>query len=126
MNTTNYIYYQYTPILMFLAFCIILALIIFGASYISATQLKDAEKMSAYECGFDPFNHQDVQNMLSIKFYLVGILFIIFDIEIVFLFPWIMTLSTLTSFGFWTMMCFLILLTIGFIYEWKKGALEWD
>jgi NADH-quinone oxidoreductase subunit A len=83
MYITNYLYYQYTPILFFLLICILLSLVIFGASYISASQLKDAEKMSAYECGFEPFNYKNVQNMLSIRFFLVGILFIIFDIELV-------------------------------------------
>jgi NADH-quinone oxidoreductase subunit A len=82
--------------------------------------------LSAYECGFDPFNYKDIQTILNIRFYLVGILFIIFDIEIIFLFPWVLTLSSLGFFGYWTMITFLFLLTVGFIYEWKKGALEWD
>jgi NADH-quinone oxidoreductase subunit A len=126
MYITNYLYYQYTPILFFLLICILLSLVIFGASYISASQLKDAEKMSAYECGFEPFNYKNVQNMLSIRFFLVGILFIIFDIELVFLFPWVMSLDVLTFFGVLTMIVFLFLLGIGLFYEYWKGALEWD
>lgn len=126
MNINNYLYSQYYPIFIFFLFCTVLAGIIFLASYVSATQLKDAEKMSAYECGFDPFNFQDIQNIVNIRFYLVGILFIIFDIEIVFLFPWVLTLNQLTQFGFWSSWIFLLLLTIGFIYEWKKGALDWE
>jgi NADH-quinone oxidoreductase subunit A len=122
----NYIYAQYLPIFIFLLICIILVTIILGASYLSANQLKNAEKLSAYECGFDPFNYKDIQTILNIRFYLVGILFIIFDIEIIFLFPWVLTLSSLGFFGYWTMITFLFLLTVGFIYEWKKGALEWD
>ena len=122
----NHIFSQYLPILIFGGICIILASIIILASFISAKQLKDAEKVSAYECGFDPFNYKDVQSILNIRFYLVGILFIIFDIEVVFLFPWAISLYSLTCFGYWSMMCFLFLLTVGFIYEWKKGALEWE
>jgi len=123
---TNYIYFQYFPIFVFFLICMLLAFIIILMSFISAKQLKDAEKVSAYECGFDPFNYKDVQSILNIRFYLVGILFIIFDIEVVFLVPWSMCLNKLGSFGYWTMVTFLILLTIGFIYEWKKGALEWE
>jgi NADH-quinone oxidoreductase subunit A len=126
MLLSNYIYSQYTPIFIYFIICILLALVIFLASYLSATQLKDAEKLSAYECGFDPFNYKNMQSFLNIKFYLVGILFIIFDIEIIFLVPWVISLGSLTSFGFIMMLVFLILLTIGFIFEWKKGALEWE
>jgi NADH-quinone oxidoreductase subunit A len=122
----NYIFSQYFPILIFGVVCIILASIIIIASFVSAKQLKDAEKVSAYECGFDPFNYKDVQSILNIRFYLVGILFIIFDIEVVFLFPWSICLHSLTCFAYWSMLCFLFLLTVGFIYEWKKGALEWE
>jgi len=105
--------------------CMLLAGIIILASFFSAKQLKDAEKISAYECGFDPFNYKDIQSILNIRFYLVGILFIIFDIEVVFLFPWAISLHQLGYFGFWNMICFLIILTVGFVYEWKKGALDW-
>ena len=121
----NYIYFQYFPIIIFMIICMLLAGIIILASFFSAKQLKDAEKISAYECGFDPFNYKDIQSILNIRFYLVGILFIIFDIEVVFLFPWAISLHQLGYFGFWNMICFLIILTVGFVYEWKKGALDW-
>jgi len=122
----NYIYYQYSPILIFALVCMILAVFLLSASLLIATQLKDSEKISAYECGFDPFNYKDIQTILNIRFYLVGILFIIFDIEIVFLYPWAMTLGSLGSFGYWSMTLFLFILTVGFVYEWKKGGLDWS
>jgi len=114
----------YLPIVIFLVVSIALAVIIFGASYLLATHKADAEKLSSYECGFDPY--EDARNTFDVRFYLVAILFIIFDLEISYLFPWSVTLGTLTSFGFWTMALFLIILTVGFVYEWKKGALEWE
>ena len=82
------------------------------------------KKTSAYECGFDPF--EDARAKFDIRFYLVAILFIIFDLEVTFLFPWAISLRNIDLFGFWTMMIFLIILTIGFVYEWRKGALEWE
>ena len=85
---------------------------------------QDIEKNSVYECGFDPF--EDTRNKFDIRFYLVAILFIIFDLEITFLFPWSVTLIDIGLFGFWSMLFFLIVLAIGFIYEWRKGALEWN
>ena len=84
----------------------------------------DPEKLSAYECGFEAFT--DSRMEFDVRFYLVAILFIIFDLEIAFLFPWAVSLGTIGSLGFWSMMIFLLVLTIGFIYEWKKGALDWD
>lgn len=84
----------------------------------------DAEKLSQYECGFEAFG--DARSKFDVRFYLVSILFIIFDLEVAFLFPWAVSLSTIGLFGFWTMMAFLGILTIGFIYEWKKGALDWE
>ena len=122
----NYIYSQYSSILIFALVCILIAVILLSASLLVATQLKDSEKISAYECGFDPFNYKDIQTILNIRFYLVGILFIIFDIEIVFLYPWAMTLGSLGSFGYWSMTLFLFILTVGFVYEWKKGGLDWS
>ena len=86
--------------------------------------IETIEKLSSYECGFDPY--EDARNTFDVRFYLVAILFIIFDLEITFLFPWAITLGSITGFGFWTMALFLILLTIGFVYEWKKGALDWE
>ncbi len=117
------IFEQYTPIFIFFVIAILLAGIIFLASYFIGPSLPDTEKLSSYECGFDPFG--DARNKFDVKFYLVAILFIIFDLEVTFLFPWAIVLGDINLFGFWSMMIFLIILTIGFIYEWKKGALEW-
>lgn len=116
---------EYISILIYLVLSLGLASIILGLSFLVGTPQKaDPEKLSAYECGFDPFD--DARAQFDIRFYLVAILFIIFDLEVTFLFPWAVTLSKQGLFGFWTMMIFLIILTIGFVYEWKKGALEWE
>ncbi|MBB68055.1 MAG: NADH-quinone oxidoreductase subunit A [Rickettsiales bacterium] len=115
---------EYFHIFIFIIISTALSFIIFGASFAFARQHADAEKISAYECGFNPFG--DARSKFDVKFYLVAILFIIFDLEVSFLFPWAMALNNLTLFGFWTMMVFLLILTIGFVYEWKKGALDWD
>jgi NADH-quinone oxidoreductase subunit A len=88
------------------------------------TQNPDSEKVSPYECGFEPFD--DARSKFDVRFYLVAILFIIFDLEVAFLFPWAISLADIGAFGFWSMMGFLGVLTIGFVYEWKKGALEWE
>jgi NADH:ubiquinone oxidoreductase subunit 3 (subunit A) len=111
---------------VFIYFIIALALaVLFSAlSFVFATRKADPEKISAYECGFDPFD--DARSRFDIQFYLVAILFIIFDLEVTFLFPWALTLNQVGFFGFWSMMIFLIILTIGFIYEWRKGALDWS
>lgn len=101
-----------------------LAIFLFGLSYFGVTKQFNLEKNSAYECGFDPFG--DSRNKFDVRFYLVAILFIIFDLEITFLFPWATTLGTVSVFGFWVMFLFLIVLTIGFLYEWCKGALDWE
>ena len=114
---------QYLPILIFLGIASALALIMVTASMILARQRPDAEKLSAYECGFDAF--EDARIKFDVRFYLVAILFIIFDLEVAFLFPWAVSLGKIGAFGFWSMIVFLAVLT-GFIYEWKKGALEWD
>ena len=89
-----------------------------------APQHPDREKLSAYECGFEPF--EDSRGQFDVRFYLVAILFIIFDLEVAFLFPWAVSLGHIGLFGFWSMMVFLGVLTVGFIYEWRKGALEWE
>ena len=115
---------EYMPILIFLAIAIALALIIVVASLLVAPQRPDREKLSAYECGFEPF--ENTRGRFDVRFYLVAILFIIFDLEVAFLFPWAMSLGNIGLFGFWSMMIFLAILTIGFVYEWRKGALEWD
>ena len=115
---------EYLPILIFIGLATAMAIAALAASYIVARQRPDPEKVSAYECGFDPFD--DARGQFDVRFYLVAILFIIFDLEIAFLFPWAVSLSEIGIFGFCSMMGFLGILTIGFIYEWKKGALEWE
>ena len=122
--TIHAVLVEYLPILIFLgiAFALTAAMII--ASYIVAPQRPDSEKVSAYECGFEAFD--DTRSKFDVRFYLVAILFIVFDLEIAFLFPWAVVLGEIGMFGFWSMALFLIILTIGFVYEWKKGALEWE
>ena len=115
---------EYLAIFIYFLFSLALALVILGLSFVFSPQRPDPEKISAYECGFDPFD--DARGRFDIRFYLVAILFIIFDLEVTFLFPWAVTLRNVGLCGFWAMMVFLIVLTIGFIYEWKKGALEWE
>ena len=115
---------EYLPILVFLAVAVGMTLMMIMASYIVGRQKPDAEKLSPYECGFAPF--ADARHRFDVRFYLVAILFIIFDLEVAFLFPWAISLKDNGLFGFWSMMIFLGILTIGFIYEWKKGALEWE
>jgi NADH-quinone oxidoreductase subunit A len=114
---------SYLPIFIFLVIAVALSVIMVGIPFITATLSPDKEKISPYECGFDIFENARIP--FDVKFYLVSILFIIFDLEIAFLFPWAITLSDIGIFGFWSMMFFLFMLTIGFAYEWKKGALEW-
>ena len=116
--------YNYLTIIIFLAIALILSLGFLILNYAFSPKNPDPEKLSAYECGFEPFN--DSRMEFDIRFYLVAILFIIFDLEIAFLFPWAITLGNLGLFGFFSMMLFLFILTIGFIYEWKKGALDWE
>jgi NADH-quinone oxidoreductase subunit A len=115
---------EYLPILIFLGLAVGLSGVIVLASYILARQKPDSEKVSAYECGFDAF--EDSRGQFDVRFYLVAILFIIFDLEVAFLFPWAITLGHIGMFGFWSMVVFLGILTIGFVYEWRKGALEWE
>ena len=115
---------EYLPILIFLGIAVGLSAAMITASYIMAKQRPDAEKLSPYECGFAPFN--DARRRFDVRFYLVAILFIIFDLEVAFLFPWAVSLGSIGLLGFWSMVVFLAVLTIGFIYEWKKGALEWE
>lgn len=115
---------EYLPIVVFLGIASGLAMVIVLASYIVATQNPDAEKNSAYECGFEPF--ANARSKFDVRFYLVSILFIIFDLEVAFLFPWSITLGQIGFYGFWSMMVFLGVLTVGFIYEWRKGALDWE
>ena len=118
----------YAPILIFLAIAIGLGLVLILAAVVVAVRNPDPEKISAYECGFNAFD--DARMKFDVRFYLVSILFIIFDLEVAFLFPWAVSMFDLSQagmiFAFWSMMVFLGVLTIGFIYEWKKGALEWE
>jgi NADH-quinone oxidoreductase subunit A len=111
-------------IIIFLFIALFLSVGFIVVNYLSSPWNPDPEKLSAYECGFDPFD--DSRMEFDVRFYLVAILFIIFDLEIAFLFPWAISLGAIGHLGFWSMMIFLGILTIGFIYEWKKGALEWE
>jgi len=115
---------EYLPILIFLGIAVGLAVVMIGASWAVGAQKPDSEKNSAYECGFEAFD--DARTRFDVRFYLVAILFIIFDLEVAFLFSWAVALSDLGQFGFWSMVAFLGVLTVGFVYEWKKGALEWE
>jgi len=115
---------EYLPILIFLGIAVAIAVGAIVASVIVGPQHPDVEKNSAYECGFEAFG--DSRHKFDVRFYLVAILFIIFDLEVAFLFPWAISLSKIGVFGFWSMMIFLGILTIGFVYEWRKGALEWE
>jgi NADH-quinone oxidoreductase subunit A len=115
---------EYLPILVFLGIAIGLGLVLILAAVVLAVRNPDPEKVSAYECGFNAFD--DARMKFDVRFYLVAILFIIFDLEIAFLFPWAVAFKDLSMVGFWSMMIFLAVLTIGFAYEWKKGALEWE
>ena len=115
---------EYFSILLFLFIAVGLSFGFILANYLAAPSNPDPEKLSAYECGFEAFD--DSRMEFDVRFYLVAILFIIFDLEIAFLFPWAISLGNIGSLGFWSMMIFLSVLTIGFIYEWKKGALEWE
>jgi len=116
--------HEYLPILVFLGLAIVIAIGAVVGSIVVSPQNPDPEKDSAYECGFEAFD--DARSKFQVRFYLVAILFIIFDLEVAFLFPWAVSLGNIGLFGFWSMMVFLAVLTIGFIYEWRKGALEWE
>ncbi len=115
---------EYLPILVFFGLAVALGLILLLSAAVLAVSNPDPEKVSAYECGFNAFD--DARMKFDVRFYLVSILFIIFDLEIAFLFPWAVSFQNIGEFGFWSMMVFLAVLTIGFAYEWKKGALEWQ
>jgi NADH-quinone oxidoreductase subunit A len=115
---------EYSSILIFLLFAIILTVLIIGASYFLARQNPDSEKLSAYECGFEPY--EDGRHTFDVKFCVIAILFLIFDIEVMFLIPWCISISKLDLLGFWSMIDFLIELGIGFFYVWYVKALDWD
>jgi NADH-quinone oxidoreductase subunit A len=115
---------DYVPIVVFIGVAGLVGLALLVAPFLVAFKAPDTEKLSAYECGFNAFD--DARMKFDVRFYLVSILFIIFDLEVAFLFPWAVAFGELGWFGFWSMMTFLAVLTVGFVYEWKKGALEWD
>ena len=115
---------DYLPVIIFLGVALAIGLALLVSPFLLAFKNPDPEKLSAYECGFNAFD--DARMKFDVRFYLVAILFIIFDLEVAFLFPWAVAFGQLGAFGFWSMMVFLGVLTIGFIYEWKKGALEWE
>ena len=115
---------DYFPIILFLIIALGLSFAFIILNYLLSPKKPDPEKLSSYECGFEPFN--DSRMEFDVRFYLVAILFIIFDLEIAFLFPWAISLGKIGIFGFISMMIFLFILTVGFIYEWKKGALDWE
>jgi len=115
---------DYFPIILFIIIALLLSAAFIVVNFLFSPKKPDPEKLSAYECGFEPFS--DSRMEFDVRFYLVAILFIIFDLEIAFLFPWAISLGNIGLFGFISMMIFLFILTIGFIYEWKKGALDWE
>jgi NADH-quinone oxidoreductase subunit A len=115
---------DYLPLAVFIAVALVIGAVLLIAPFLVAYKSPDPEKLSAYECGFNAFD--DARMKFDVRFYLVAILFIIFDLEVAFLFPWAVAFGKLGLFGFWSMMVFLAVLTVGFIYEWRKGALEWD
>ena len=115
---------NYLPLVVFIGVAGLIGLVLLIAPFIVAYQQPDPEKLSAYECGFNAFD--DARMKFDVRFYLVSILFIIFDLEVAFLFPWAISFKEVGAFGFFSMMIFLAVLTIGFVYEWKKGALEWE
>ncbi len=114
----------YFPVLVFLGIAAAIAVAMVGGAFLAARQKPNAEKLSTYECGFAPFD--DTRRRFDVRFYLVAILFIIFDLEVAFLFPWAIALGDIGWLGFWSMMGFLFVLTVGFVYEWRKGALDWE
>jgi len=115
---------NYTPILIFLVIAGAISIVLLGLGFVIGSGRKDPEKLSAYECGFDAF--EDTRMRFDVRYYLVAILFIIFDLEIAFLFPWAVSLDAIGRFGLAAMGIFLAVLVVGFVYEWRKGALEWD
>jgi NADH-quinone oxidoreductase subunit A len=120
----NELLLDYLPLVIFIAVAAGISLALLIVPFIVAYKQPDPEKLSAYECGFNAFD--DARMKFDVRFYLVAILFIIFDLEVTFLFPWAVAFGDLGVYGFWSMMVFLGVLTVGFIYEWRKGALEWD
>jgi len=123
-QTIDHLLVDYLPLVVFIGLSLVIGMALLVIPFLVAYSKPDAEKLSAYECGFNAFD--DARMKFDVRFYLVSILFIIFDLEVAFLFPWAVAFKSVGLFGFWSMMLFLGVLTIGFVYEWKKGALEWD
>ena len=115
---------NYAPILIFLGIAGVMSVALLSLGFLFGRGSKDPDKLAPYECGFEAF--EDSRIRFDVRYYLVAILFILFDLEIAFLFPWAVSLAKIGAFGFWSMISFLAVLTIGFVYEWNKGALEWD
>jgi NADH-quinone oxidoreductase subunit A len=120
----NELLLDYLPLVVFMAVALAICVVLLIVPFVIAYKKPDPEKLSAYECGFNAFD--DARMKFDVRFYLVAILFIIFDLEVSFLFPWAVAFGDLGAYGYWSMMVFLGVLTVGFIYEWRKGALEWD
>jgi NADH-quinone oxidoreductase subunit A len=123
-RTMNELLLDYLPLVIFIAVSLGICAALLFVPFLLAFKQPDSEKLSAYECGFNAFG--DARMKFDVRYYLVAILFIIFDLEVSFLFPWAVAFGDLGTYGFWSMMVFLGVLTVGFIYEWRKGALEWD
>ena len=123
-QTIDHLLVDYLPLVVFIGLSLVIGIALLVIPFLVAYSKPDAEKLSAYECGFNAFD--DARMKFDVRFYLVSILFIIFDLEVAFLFPWAVAFKSFGLFGFWSMMLFLGVLTVGFVYEWKKGALEWD
>ena len=124
MSAMSQLLQAYLPLVIFIGIAFVISAVLLVVPFFIAPSKPDPEKVSAYECGFDAF--EDARMKFDVRFYLVSLLFIIFDLEVAFLFPWAVAFEDVGMFGFWAMMVFLAILTIGFIYEWRKGALEWD
>ena len=123
-HNSSFLYFELLPIFFFVLTAIILSVIIVLLSYLLSVQNPETEKLSTYECGFEPF--EDARNIFDVKFYLIAIMFIIFDIETMFLIPWSVSVSKLSVLGFWSMLDFIFELGVGVFYIWYSGALEWD
>jgi NADH-quinone oxidoreductase subunit A len=123
-QSLNQLLADYLPLAVFIGVSAVIGLALLVSAFLLAYKQPDPEKLSAYECGFNAFD--DARMKFDVRFYLVAILFIIFDLEVSFLFPWAIAFHKVGAFGFWSMMVFLGVLTVGFVYEWKKGALEWN
>jgi NADH-quinone oxidoreductase subunit A len=123
-NAMGQLLQSYLPLVIFIGIAFFISGALLLSPFLIAVRRPDPEKVSAYECGFEAFD--DARMKFDVRFYLVSLLFIIFDLEVAFLFPWAVAFKEVGTFGFWAMMVFLAILTVGFIYEWRKGALEWD